>query len=186
MKVNEIFTIEKYICGSTGTDFYLCRLEGGIILLDVRITPCAGFAIGGKQKKIFTFQCVREGSAAVQFAYVQSSTAPYAYSYEEVIPFEIEGINPPKVGGWTEFRPLTPEDKEVFDKAMEGLDGVGYKPTEVATQVVAGTNYCFYCEATIVCKEPVKYKATVYIFRPLPYTGQDPFIVKIVDGEEKV
>lgn len=185
MKVNEIFTVEKYVCGSTGTDFYLCHLEGGILLLDVAITPCAGFAVGGKQKKIFTFQCVQAGHAAIQFAYTQASTAPYVYIYEEVQPFEIEDITPSLEGGWTGFRPLDEEDQAIFDKAIEGLTGAQYKPTEVATQVVAGTNFCFHCEVTRMCQEPVKEQATVFIFRPLPYTGQDPFVTKIIAGEEK-
>ena len=39
----------------------------------------------------------------------------------------------------------------LFDKAMEGWDGVNYVPVALAaTQVVSGTNYCIVCESTAV------------------------------------
>lgn len=178
MKINDIFKEERYICGSTGTDYYVCRIEGGVILLDVTVEPPTGFFCGGKQKKTFTFQCVREGDAAIQFAYIQSSVAPYTYIYEDVLPFTIEAsCEDCACGGWTDPHPLTEEDWTVFNKAMEGLCGVGYQPTAVATQVVNGTNYRFSCDATLVYKEPVHYKADVYIFQPI---GKDPYLTQIV------
>ena len=48
-------------------------------------------------------------------------------------------------GGWTPYRPLTAEDRKVFNEAMKGFVGVTYTPNEVSTQVVAGTNYRFKC-----------------------------------------
>ncbi|NMU18513.1 hypothetical protein HKA97_00780, partial [Vibrio parahaemolyticus] len=48
-------------------------------------------------------------------------------------------------GGWSPFHELTAENKEVFAKGIEGFVGVKYSPLVVATQVVAGQNYAFFC-----------------------------------------
>ena len=59
----------------------------------------------------------------------------------------------PVSGGWsiTADTTITPEVQEVFDKAMESFTGAGYEPVNLlATQVVAGTNYCFLCRGTVV------------------------------------
>ena len=56
-------------------------------------------------------------------------------------------------GGWreTEDKAVTEEAKAAFDKAMEGLVGVAYKPVAViASQVVNGTNRAYLAEATVV------------------------------------
>lgn len=70
-------------------------------------------------------------------------------------------------GGWTSFRPLTSEDKDVFNKALNGLVGVGYEPLLVATQVVAGINYRFFCNAKVVYPNAPYYAAIILIFKPL-------------------
>lgn len=70
-------------------------------------------------------------------------------------------------GGWTPYRPLTKEDKEVFRIALEGLLGVHYEPFEVKTQVVAGTNYRFKCHANLPGSDRSHWDATVDIFKPL-------------------
>ncbi len=57
------------------------------------------------------------------------------------------------VGGFTpvEDGTITEELQGIFDKAMEGFAGVGYTAKKlVATQVVAGTNYKFLCDAKVV------------------------------------
>jgi hypothetical protein len=55
----------------------------------------------------------------------------------------------------------------VFEEAMRGFVGVGDSPLDVATQIVAGENYKFFCNATTVTKEPMNFAAIVEIFRPL-------------------
>ncbi|MCL2109322.1 MAG: hypothetical protein FWH20_08275 [Oscillospiraceae bacterium] len=67
-------------------------------------------------------------------------------------------------GGWTDYRALTAEDRAVFDQAMADLDGVAYVPISVATQIVAGTNYRFFCDATAVYPgaEPTSKYVTIY------------------------
>jgi hypothetical protein len=84
----------------------------------------------------------------------------------------------PVVGGYTEERDLTAEDTEIFVAAMEGLDGVSYKPLKVSTQVVAGTNYKFYCKATNATPDAKERYVYVTIFVPLPSSG-DP--AKVTD-----
>lgn len=78
-----------------------------------------------------------------------------------------------KFGAHTDFRPLENEDKEVFEQAMKDLVGVGYRPAAVATAVVNGTAYCFFCNATPVVLNPTDFLALVYI-------------VKTFDGQVKI
>lgn len=82
------------------------------------------------------------------------------------------------VGGWSEFRPLTAEDKKVFDEATQGLVGVRYEPLMVSTQIVAGTNYKYMCNAYPVIAEPIVQHKMVQIFAPLSGT---PHIVSITN-----
>lgn len=84
-------------------------------------------------------------------------------------------------GGWTSFNfDVSDEAKAVFGKALDGLTGVGYTPLAVATQVVAGINYCFLCKGEVVAPGGHQIAAKVYIFEPLPGQG-DP---RITDIEE--
>ena len=80
------------------------------------------------------------------------------------------------LGGWTPYHDLTPEDRRVFDEAMSGFVGVTYKPQSVSTQVVAGTNYRFKCQASIPPAE-VLWEAIVEIYQPL---DGKPHIVGII------
>mgnify|MGYP001791809688 CR=1 FL=1 len=82
------------------------------------------------------------------------------------------------VGGWTPYGPVTAEDKKVFDEALAGFVGVKYTPQSVSTQVVAGMNYRFKCEATLPGPEPIQWEAIVEIYQPLPGQGK-PHIVSI-------
>lgn len=71
------------------------------------------------------------------------------------------------LGGWaaSEDMKITDDLKKIFDKAMEGLDGVDYEPLAyLSSQVVAGRNHCFLCKATVVSPEAVPYYALVYIY----------------------
>lgn len=71
---------------------------------------------------------------------------------------------PTLLGGYTNDRPLTKEEKALFDKAYKGE--VALRPVSVATQVVAGINYSFVCED----KDGNKYKVVIY--QPLPGQGE--------------
>ena len=83
------------------------------------------------------------------------------------------------VGAFGEDRALTAEDRAVFDEAMEGLMGVSYEPLLVSTQVVAGLNYRFTAEATVVAPDAQPTKVFIYIFQPLG--DEPPELVEIVD-----
>ena len=70
------------------------------------------------------------------------------------------------VGGWSAYHTLTPNDKQVFEEALNGFVGVGYMPTAVSTQLVAGMNYRFKCNASMPPSEVI-WEAIVEIFAPL-------------------
>ena len=73
-------------------------------------------------------------------------------------------------GGWQlmEDETVTEELQAVFDKAVDGLTGVGYTPYVcLARQVVAGTNYALLCRAVTVTAQPEAYYAVVYIYEDL-------------------
>lgn len=78
----------------------------------------------------------------------------------------------PLVGGWTptEGDPtqIPEEVLTAFTKAMEELTGCDYMPVALlATQLVAGTNYCLLCQTRLVTPEaPVSY-ALVYLYAAL-------------------
>jgi hypothetical protein len=70
------------------------------------------------------------------------------------------------VGAWTKFRSnISEEDKRVFNNAMEGLMGVNYEPVAVATQVVEGTNYRFFCNSQVVRPDSFNEASMVTIWR---------------------
>ncbi len=72
------------------------------------------------------------------------------------------------VGSYTPFSSdISAEDKTTFVNAFEKFAGVKYEPIAVATQVVAGTNYAFFCNATPVYPGAASNPAMVTIFRSL-------------------
>ena len=74
------------------------------------------------------------------------------------------------VGGWraSESPEITEEIKAMFDKAKEGLLGVDYVPVAyLGSQVVAGTNHCLLCQATVVYPGAQPGYVLVYIYEDL-------------------
>lgn len=72
------------------------------------------------------------------------------------------------VGGWTDFNyEVTAEAKAVLTEALGGLVGVKYVPSAFATQVVAGTNYCFLCTSTGTYLPSPSFPSLVYVHKPL-------------------
>lgn len=73
-------------------------------------------------------------------------------------------------GGWTvysegEAAAIPSKVADAFSAAMEGLDGVSYKPVAyLGSQVVAGSNYAVLCVATPVTADPVPYLAVVTVY----------------------
>ena len=75
-----------------------------------------------------------------------------------------------KVGGWqaAEDPAVTEELQAVFDKGLEGLVGVGYTPVAyLGSQVVAGTNHAFLCQARTVVPDAVPRWTIVYLYEDL-------------------
>lgn len=68
------------------------------------------------------------------------------------------------VGDWSALRELNDDDRKVFDSAFSCQVGVKYEPLLVETQVVAGLNYRFICNATPVVAEPETYAAVVTVW----------------------
>ena len=74
------------------------------------------------------------------------------------------------MGGWmvAQDPTITPELKAVFDKGMEGLIGVNYVPVlYLGSQVVAGTNHAFLCQATVVVPDAQPEWMVVYLYQDL-------------------
>jgi len=63
---------------------------------------------------------------------------------------------------------VTEERQAIFDKGMEGLLGVGYTPVAyLGSQLVAGTNHAFLCQAKVVVPDAVPYWTIVYLYQDL-------------------
>ena len=73
-------------------------------------------------------------------------------------------------GGWSiaETTDLTDERSGIFEKAMENLVGVNYVPVAyLGSQLVAGTNHCYLCKATVVYPNATPVYALVYVYQDL-------------------
>lgn len=71
-------------------------------------------------------------------------------------------------GGWTPYSTtISAEAKKVFDSAIKGLLGVHYTPLAVATQVVSGINYHFFCIAKGVYPGALNEAVIIQIYQPL-------------------
>ena len=76
----------------------------------------------------------------------------------------------PLSGGWTPSADpaVTEELQAVLDKGLEGLVGVRYTPVAyLGSQVVAGTNHAFLCQATVVYPGAEPYYTIVYLYEDL-------------------
>lgn len=85
-----------------------------------------------------------------------------------------------KLGGWisnTENPAEIPQEVlDAFNKAIEGLEGCTYEPIALlASQVVAGMNYCLLCRLTVVYpgEQPTGIQPTyalVYVYQNIEGT----------------
>lgn len=90
-----------------------------------------------------------------------------------------------KVGGWEGVDGFTQllgeEETQTFEKAIEGLVGVGYTPIQViATQVVNGTNYAYLAQGTTVTANP---KKSFYIVKINKNTKGDVELLSAIEIE---
>lgn len=89
-------------------------------------------------------------------------------------------------GGWnaTESPALTEEVMEVFGKAIDGLEGVEYKPVAyLGCQVVAGRNHCILCQSKVVVPDARPCYSLVYIYEDLSGKAEITNIVNLDLGE---
>lgn len=88
-----------------------------------------------------------------------------------------------KTGGWAAAKdPQITEDLQaIFDKGLEKLLGVHYTPVALlGTQVVAGANYAFLCQATVVAPNADPEWKIVFLYRDLQ---GDVSILNIADWD---
>ncbi|RXJ69340.1 hypothetical protein CRV08_04870 [Halarcobacter ebronensis] len=81
-------------------------------------------------------------------------------------------------GGWSAYHDLTPEDESVFHEALAGFVGVHYTPFAVSTQVVAGMNYKYKCEASMPPSDVI-WEVIIEIFKPLHGSAHIVSIIRI-------
>ena len=75
-------------------------------------------------------------------------------------------------GGWTvvpaQAAPLPEDAQTAFDKAVAAQDDGAYTPVALlSTQLVAGTNYCVFCQVTPKEADAAPFWALVYIYADL-------------------
>lgn len=80
----------------------------------------------------------------------------------------------PRLGAFTDQRPLTEEDLAIFNKATENYGYLNLQPLSVATQLVAGMNYLFVCASGAA--EGAS-EVEVAVFKPLG--DADPYLVSV-------
>ena len=68
-------------------------------------------------------------------------------------------------GGFTPFTgEISTSAQESFNKAFQGFVGIGYSAVAVSSQVVAGTNYKFFCNTSLVTPNLIPGIAIVSIY----------------------
>ena len=77
---------------------------------------------------------------------------------------------PPVTGGWapSEDPAVTEELRALFEKGTETLTGASYVPVAyLGSQVVAGTNHAFLCQAVTVVPDAVPRWTVVFLYEDL-------------------
>ena len=93
----------------------------------------------------------------------------------------------PMTGAWemnTEDPAVLPQEvQDAFEKATAELIGCAYEPVALlASQVVAGTNYCLLCRCTVATPDaPVSY-VLMYVYSALDGTAEILSIQDVVIG----
>ena len=112
------------------------------------------------------------GTLALMMLFAMTGCKANAQSLMVEKPAEtkVEEAAAERLGGWTaaEDTALTDDQRSLFEKALEGLAGVGYEPVAyLGSQVVAGLNHCFLCKATVVYPGAEPAYKLVYIYESL-------------------
>lgn len=101
---------------------------------------------------------------------------------------EMVGIAEPQgeVGGYSKPHNLSDEELAIFNQATARLQGVEYKPMNVATQIVAGVNYRYLCKAHRIeqnGKRGKRFYAAIVVHKPL--AGQGELRILSIDKQEQ-
>jgi hypothetical protein len=183
MKVGDRMVISRICTPSTGYQWYLAELSGGLLFLESGFEE-GGTAMGRQETKDFVFLAVKAGPATIQFAKCRPF-APADIIYGEILPVVIEPaedgnsgkdeiLSTIKVGGWSEFRTCTKEDADFFKQAVK-LIGVGYTPVCVTTQASA-RRYIFAVNGKPVTENSHEFAA----FIEIGFSGTTPVIERII------
>ena len=89
-------------------------------------------------------------------------------------------------GGWQATKDTAIDDKAqaAFDAALDGYTGMDLEPIDLlATQVVAGTNYCFLCRSAVVVPDAVPGYSLVYVYEDLQGDAEITSVQEITFGE---
>lgn len=79
-------------------------------------------------------------------------------------------------GGWSTYScDISEEATKAFYEAFKGYKGKSFQPVAVATQVVAGINYSFFCNTQSIGDSAFNQGAIVNIYQPL---NGDPHITQ--------
>ena len=78
----------------------------------------------------------------------------------------------PLCGGYTEVREPSVEENQFFHEVADTVKGMTFTPLSVQTQVVAGTNYKFYCRYSDETEENNPGHCYLTIYKPLPGQGE--------------
>lgn len=81
-------------------------------------------------------------------------------------------------GGYSEVREPDMDEYQLFREVTDTVKGMTFTPLSVQTQVVAGTNYKFYCRFSDVTDEFNPGHCYLTIYKPLPGQGE-PTITSI-------
>lgn len=164
-KVGDTITISRTTNAGTGYHYALTRLSGGIALVGETVEAKEKHMLGGETVHSYVFQFLQPGAAEVQFAYYRDVKE---ILYEDVFTYAVVASEETNemCGGWSEYEPLTEDDKKVFNACMTLL-GVKYIPLLVAKQVVNGYNYRFFCTTETVTQKPQWGFAKVNIYAPI-------------------
>lgn len=85
---------------------------------------------------------------------------------------------PTLVGGYSEPRKLSNEERALFDDVAAEMAGVKYTPINVSTQIVVGVNYRFLCKGKEQERGGKKFYAVIVVHKPLPNAGE-PKVISI-------
>lgn len=174
-KVGEVITCKHLSQAGTNTAYRLTRLTGNLAYLGEEITM-ENEQPGSEVVHTHSFLCLQAGGAEIQFAYFRGKSI----IYDNVFPIIVENSEQESdkiIGGFSEHRAITPEEKKLFEEVV-CLKGAKYTPIVVSEQIVYGKNLRFFCLQESVTNPPV-FKF-VYVTIYVPHEGK-PEITSIVD-----